>query len=287
MNTANVFVGDCRRVLPQFGAGLVDLIVTDPPYAIGQNYGEHYDDGRGESAFLAMLEEALAALNRVLKADGSLFIVMGSNLQAEVLVLLKRLGFHWRRTIVWYETFGQAQQGNFTPSWRAIHYVTKDPKDFTFNADAVRVPSQRQLRYNDKRAKSGGKLPDDTWLLLRTWALVPDVQLPELQTGDNDLWLASRVCGTFHAKVDHVNQMPLPVLDRIIRVASHPGQLVLDPFAGTNTTGIAAAALGRRHIGVELSEQTARLARETFAERLAAWRKHCGLPAAPKEKVDE
>jgi site-specific DNA-methyltransferase (adenine-specific) len=205
---------------------------------------------------------------------------MGSNLQAEVLMLLKRLGFHCRRTICWYETFGRAQQGNFTPSWRAIHYVVKDPKNFTFNADAIRVPSGRQLEYNDRRANPKGKVPDDVWPILRTWALMPYHQTPEMLTGEQDTWLVSRVCGTFKAKVEHANQMPLPVLDRIIKVASHPGQLVLDPFFGTGTTGIAAAALGRRHLGVELSEKTAKLAEETFAERLAAWQVCCGLESA-------
>jgi site-specific DNA-methyltransferase (adenine-specific) len=285
MNAANLIVGDCRDVLPRITEESVDLVLTDPPYSIGQRYGDHYDDGQAEDKFLGMIEQAMACCYAVLKPAGSLWLVMGSNLQAEVLVLLKKIGFHWRRTICWHETFGQAQRGNFTPSWRAIHYVTKDKDNFTWNADAIRVPSQRQLRYNDKRARTGGKLPDDTWLLLKTWALMPDVQVPELQTGELDTWLASRVYGTFNAKVDHINQMPLPILDRIIKVASHPGQLVLDPFAGTGTTGIAAAALGRRHLGIELSDKTAKLAEETFAERLAAWQAHCGLTPIAQEGV--
>jgi hypothetical protein len=107
---------------------------------------------------------------------------------------------------------------------------------------------------------------------------MPYHQTPEMLTGELDTWLQSRVCGTFDAKVEHTNQMPLPIMDRIIRVASHPDQLVLDPFFGTGTTGIAAAALGRRHLGIELSEETASLAKGSFTERLAEWRKLCGLP---------
>src|SRR6516162_9324444 len=102
-DTANVITGDCRKVLPRLAAASVDLVTFDSPYAIGQNYGDHYDDGLGEDALLALLEEALVACRRVLKSDGSLFVVMGENLQAEVRVLLKRLGFHRRRTIIWHE----------------------------------------------------------------------------------------------------------------------------------------------------------------------------------------
>jgi DNA polymerase len=280
LDMANVYVGDCRKALAQIPPASVDSAATDPPYCIGQHYGSHYDDSQSETAFLGMLEEVAWQILRVLKANGSLWMVMGSNLQAEVLVMLKRVGFHCRRTIPWHETFGEAQQSNFTPSWRAIHYMVKDPENFIFNADAVRVPSQRQLKYNDKRARAGGKLPDDVWLLLHTWALIPGEQMPELKSGELDLWLASRECGTFKSKVAHVNQMPLAIMDRIIKVATHPGQIVLDPFFGTGTTGVAAAALGRRHLGIELSEKTANLAKEEFAQRLAAWRKRCGYSAA-------
>jgi site-specific DNA-methyltransferase (adenine-specific) len=201
------------------------------------------------------MEQSMREVYRVLRPDGSLFLFMGPKYQAEVLVLLKRLGFHWRRTIAWHNTFGQAQQGNFTPSWTAIHYMVKDPRRFTFNADAVRVPSARQLRYNDKRANPKGKVPDDVWVLL------PDLQAPECFSPDSDLWLESRVCGTFKERAGHVTQLPLPLVERILRVASNPGDLVLDPFAGTGTVLVAARRLGRRSLGIELSPETAEIAR--------------------------
>jgi site-specific DNA-methyltransferase (adenine-specific) len=168
-------------------------------------------------------------------------------------VLLKRLGFAWRNTIVWHQTFGQAQQRKFTPSWVAIHYVVKRGGPFTFNADAVRVPSARQLRYNDRRANPRGKVPDDVWVL------DPD-RLRELLDPAGDVWLQSRVCGTFGERCGHVTQLPLPLVERIVKLASNPGGLVLDPFAGSGTVLVAARRLGRRYLGVELSEGTAELA---------------------------
>src|SRR5262249_38668074 len=156
------------------------------------------------------LAEALRGCYQVLKPTGSLWVFMGSWLQAETLVLLKKLGFRHRRTVAWYNTFGPAQQRNFTPSWTAIHYVTKDPKGFTFNADAIRVTSVRQI-IKDRRANSKGKVPDDTWVLM------PRDQAPELFTPDSDLLLESRVCGTFKERVGHVTQLPLPLVERIIK----------------------------------------------------------------------
>jgi site-specific DNA-methyltransferase (adenine-specific) len=253
-------VGDCREELKRLADGSVDLVVTDPPYNIGLDYHEGYDDGQPEDAFLAMLEGAMGQCLRVLKPGGGLFLFMGANLQAEALVLLKRLGFAWRNTIVWHQTFGQAQKKKFTPSWVAIHHVVKPGADFTFNADAVRVPSARLLRYNDRRANPKGKVPDDVWVL------DPD-RLRELLDPAGDVWLQSRVCGTFGERTGHVTQLPLPLVERIVRVASNPGELVLDPFAGSGTVLAAALRLGRHAYGVELSPETAALAWDRVTSR--------------------
>jgi site-specific DNA-methyltransferase (adenine-specific) len=123
-----------------------------------------------------------------------------------------------------------------------------------FNADAVRVPSARQLKYNDRRFNPKGKLPDDTWVLLRE-------QAPErCFAPDSDLWEESRVCGTFKERVGHATQLPLPVVERILRAGTNPNDVILDPFAGSGTVQLAAKLLGRRAIGIELSEETAGLA---------------------------
>jgi site-specific DNA-methyltransferase (adenine-specific) len=260
MSSCEVLTGDCRKVMANFVAGSIDACVTDPPFNIGVHYHDQYNDKQRDEVFLKeTLEPALVQIRRVLKPSGSLFLFMGSNLQAEALVLLKKIGFHHRRTIAWYNTFGNAQQRNFTPSWTAIHYVTKHPTDYTFNADVIRVPSARQLKYNDRRSNPKGKLPDDTWVLLRE-------HTPEgCFASGSDLWEQSRVCGTFKERVGHRTQLPLPLVERIIRVASHPNDVVLDPFAGSGTVIVAAQQLGRRGLGIELSEETAALANERLS----------------------
>ena len=118
---------------------------------------------------------------------------------------------------------------------------------FTFNADAVRVPSARQTTYADRRANPLGKLPDDTWVLRPQ-------EDGRLFRPEDDTWYVSRVCGTFKERGEHPCQMPEAVLERIVRVASNPGDLVLDPFAGSGTTLAAAKKLGRDYYGIELSE---------------------------------
>ena len=72
----------------------------------------------------------------------------------------------------------------------------------------------------------------------------------------------ARVCGTFRERVNHPCQMPEGVLERIIHVASNPGDLVIDPFAGSGTTLAVAKKLGRKWLGCELSEEYVRAATE-------------------------
>src|SRR5262249_44987020 len=79
--------------------------------------------------------------------------------------------------------------------------------------------------------------------------------LPEGFQPDEDTWYFRRVCGTFKERAGwHGCQMPEQLLGRIIRVCSNPGELVLDPFAGSGTTLVVAKKLGRRWIGFEISE---------------------------------
>src|SRR5207237_10835313 len=127
----------------------------------------------------------------------------------------------------------------------------KDARKFTFNADAIRVPSARQLVYADSRAHSKGRLPDDTWILRPQDAL-------KSFTPDEDVWYVPRVCGTFKERAGwHGCQMPEQLLGRIINACSNPGETVLDPFGGSGTTLVVAKKLARRFIGFELSENYA------------------------------
>jgi site-specific DNA-methyltransferase (adenine-specific) len=127
------------------------------------------------------------------------------------------------------------------------------------------VPSARQTTYADRRANPVGKLPDDTWVLR------PQETEAHFRQ-DQDTWYEPRVCGTFHERTGHPCQMPEAVLERIIRVATNPDDLVIDPFAGSGTALAVAKKLGRRFFGIELSEVYAdgvrkRLQMIEFAEK--------------------
>jgi site-specific DNA-methyltransferase (adenine-specific) len=172
-------------------------------------------------------------------------------------VLAQRdLGFCCRSWVIWYYTFGVNCTKKFSRSHTHLFHFVKDPKKFTFNADAIRVPSARQLVYADSRANAKGRLPDDTWIL----------RPQDLSNGfapDESVQYFPRVCGTFKERAGfHGCQMPEQLLARIIRVSSNPGELVLDPFSGSGSTLIVAKKLERDYLGFELSKNYAERVRK-------------------------
>lgn len=237
--------------MAQLETGSVDLVFADPPFNIGYDY-DVYKDKKSEQSYLEWTEKWGREVKRVLKEDGTFWLAIGDDYAAELKVLFqKTLGFHCRSWVIWYYTFGVHCTKKFSRSHTHLFHFVCNPKKFTFNGGAVRVPSARQLVYADSRANAAGRVPDDTWILRPQ-------DLPEGFNPDEDTWFVPRVCGTFKERAGfHGCQMPERLLARIIDVSSRPNELVMDPFGGSGSTLVVAKKLGRRCLGFELSENYA------------------------------
>ncbi len=225
-----IICGDCIEMLNEVKEPFADLVFADPPFNIGYQY-DHYKDKLKKGKYLHWTRDWMTACVNVLKPAGSFYIAIGDDYAAHVRLAGEELGLHCRNWIIWHYTFGQQTKNKFARAHTHILYFVKDEREFTFNEHAVRLPSDRQLIYNDKRANAAGKMPDDVW---NTY---------------------SRVCGTFKERQGwHPCQMPELLLTRIIATSSNPGDLVLDPFIGSGTTAAAAMQLGRDYCGFDISE---------------------------------
>jgi site-specific DNA-methyltransferase (adenine-specific) len=224
-----IICGDCIALLDEIDKPFADLVFADPPFNIGYQYDKYHDKVE-KNNYLNWTEDWMKACIRILKPTGSFYIAIGDEYAANVRVIGDKLGLHLRNWIIWHYTFGQQTKAKFARSHTHIFYFVKDEKDFTFNDDEVRVLSDRQKIYNDKRANPFGKLPDDVW---------------------NEF---PRVCGTFDEREGwHPCQMPESLLARIIRASTKVGNWVLDPFSGSGTTAIVASKLNRLYTGIEIS----------------------------------
>jgi len=240
-----IICGDCIEVLSKVREPFADLIFADPPFNIGYKYDKYYDKVKSKN-YIAWTKDWMSVCKKVLKPHGSFYIAIGDEYAANVKIIADELGLIMRNWLIWHYTFGQQMKKKFARSHTHIFYFVKDEKNFTFNDHAVRIPSDRQLIYNDKRANPKGKMPNDVW----------------------DEF--SRVCGTFKERQGwHPCQMPESLLRRIIAVSSNPGDCVLDPFSGSGTTAAVAYQLHRSYVGVEISEKYV----ENSNERLAQLKK--------------
>jgi len=224
--------------------GCVDLAFADPPYNIGYIY-DNYRDDRPDADYVSWCRSWMAQIHRLLTPTGSFYLAIGDDFAADLRIVGRELGYGLRNWIIWSYTFGQNSRSKFGRAHTHILYFVKDPKNQTFNDHLLRYPSARHTEYQDLRASPQGRVPDDVW-----------DEFP-------------RVCGTFRERDGyHGCQLPEGLLTRIILASSREGEVVLDPFVGSGTTAAVAKRLGRRYLGIDMSEEyVARTRKRVDAER--------------------
>jgi len=258
-----VYFGDNLPILRTLPDECAALVYIDPPFNTGKNQRRERlktvrdDDGDrvgykgnryrtthlGASSFedrfddyLAFLEPRLREAHRILTANGSFYFHVDYREVHYCKVLLDEIFSRpcFLNEIIWAYDYGGRTNKKWPPKHDNILLYVKDPSNYVFNAEAVeRIPYMAPgLVGPDKAAR--GKLPTDTW-----WHTI--------------------VSPTGKEKTGYATQKPLAILRRIIEASSNEGDLVLDFFAGSGTTGVAAAELGRRFILVDNNPEALRV----------------------------
>lgn len=242
-----IIEGDCIELFKNIKEPFADLIFADPPFNIGYQY-DKYEDNLKKDKYLSWTNDWITACLKILKPNGSFFIAIGDDYAAEVKQIAEQSDngkqrLYLRNWIIWHYTFGQQTKNKFARSHTHVFYFVKDPDNFNFYGDHARVFSDRQTIYNDKRANSNGKMPDDVW---------------------NEY---PRICGTFEEREEwHPCQMPESLLARIIRVSTEPEDWVVDPFSGSGTTLVVAHKLKRIYTGIDISPKYVEETRKRIIE---------------------
>jgi site-specific DNA-methyltransferase (adenine-specific) len=235
-------VGDCRDILPRLpDQGQADLVFADPPFNWEVPY-EGWSDGMPRDAYERFTFDWLDACVELLSLKGSLWVNIGDDTAAEVVMHLKRRGLHMMNWCVWHFRFGQNRRRSFILSKVHALYFVRDPLRRIWNPDPILEPSDRANVYRDdrtmvKRRDKGMRVPLDVWYG-PYWGRVQ---------GNNK-----------ERRSKHHNQLPEPYLERVIRACSRPGGLVVDPFCGSGTAATVARALGRRSVSIEQSKAHAK-----------------------------
>lgn len=227
--------GDVLKALATVHTDSVDLIFADPPYNIGKDFNG-LRDLREEGEYLDWCRAWIDECLRVLSPRGTFYLMCSTQMMAHLdLYCRERLQVLSR--IVWaYDSSGVQARKYFGSMWEPILHMVADPRDYVFNADDIKV-----------EAKTGAKRN------LIDYRKDPPQPYSNEKVPSN-VWDFARVRWRMEEYEDHPSQKPEALLERVIRASSNPGDLVMDPFAGTFTTCAVAARLGRRSLGVEINE---------------------------------
>lgn len=231
-----IITGDCIEILGKMNEQF-DLIVADPPYNQGVDYGNgaRYDN-RSLTDYQDWCNEWIDLSVARLKAFGTFWIITPWRHAAMFIRHGERAGLILRNVIIWHETFGQYAQNNFGSCHRQLLYFTNNLVDFTFNAGAIRIESERQ-KMGDKRANPAGKIPGNVWEVPRLTGNSPE-RIKEVPT-----------------------QLPRALVRPIINGCSNAGDKVLDPFCGSGTVGVEAVWATCDFTGIDLNPDYTDLAR--------------------------
>ena len=250
-----VICGDCLEVLKNFPENSVDLVFTDPPYNQDIKYVKKYfTDRKGLPEYMGWMKERMKEITRVLKEGGTIYIMNYPELNARLLPFLEEeLGLTLRRWIVWhYPTNIGHSDKNWTRSHRSILFLTKGD-NYTFNRNEIIQHYKNPTVSKIKKRLEEGYLGRGAYDVLSPADLL---EIFEIQKGLNDVLEMNLLKNVRdERKKWHSCQLPPELIEVFINVSSNKGSVVMDPFAGTFSTCLAAKRLGRSSIGIDIAKK--------------------------------
>lgn len=245
--------GDCLAVLKRLPDASADLVFADPPYFLSNGGttcrgGKRvsvdkgaWDESQGFVTDHAFQRAWLAETQRALKPSGTLWVSGTQHVIFSIGYAMQELGYHFLNTVTWFKP-------NAAPNLAC--------RTFTHSTELVIWAAPRRgkallhtFNYAELRAENGGKQVRDLW----------EIPAPPPREKTHGA---------------HPTQKPLALLELIIRSSSRPRDLVVDPFCGSGTTGVASVMHGRRFIGIE---------REAGYMKIAEARIRHALESVPKD----
>jgi site-specific DNA-methyltransferase (adenine-specific) len=255
-HSVRLLKGDCIETLNQAKENSVDMIFADPPYFLSNdgitcqngkmvsvNKGK-WDKSKGTKENHEFIQNWLKACKRVLKPNGTIWVSGTTHIIYSIGFAMQELDFKILNDIVWYKRNPPPNLScrYFTHSTEIVIWAAKDQK------------SKHMFNYDLMKQLNNGKQMKNFW------------QIDEKQEEVPNVWQISAPLGDEKQFGKHPTQKPIELLKRIILASTNEGDLVLDPFCGSSTTGVAAVLEKRRYVGIDMEEQYLELSEKRLEE---------------------
>ena len=237
-NNTTIIHGNTLDVLDQVVMDhSVPLIFADPPYNIGKRFSQSMDKWQSESAYIDWCKQWLSMCLQKLTPTGSFYLMSSTQFMSFFDVFLREKITILSRIVWHYDSSGVQAKKRFGSMYEPILHCVVDEKKYTFNVRDILVEAKTGAKRHLLDYRKENPAPYNT------------------QKVPGNAWYFSRVRYKMPEYEEHPSQKPESLLERIIKTSSNPGDLILDPFAGTFTTCAVAQRLGRACIGIEKEEE--------------------------------
>ena len=241
MSEIKILQGDSIEILERISANSIDLVVADPPYNLGKDYGNNHDL-KGFEEYLRFSRKWLQLAHEKLKPTGTIYVFMGVRFVSYLFHILdQEIGMYFNSWITWHYTQGIGKTRGFSPRHDDILMFTKSEK-FKFNLDNVRIPQ----KYFRERNNMAGANPGDVWQFSHVHYSNPE-------------------------RENHPTQKPEGLIERIVLASSDENDSVLDPFLGSGTTARVCQQLNRNCVGIELNPEFVAMAENRLKDSFAGF----------------
>jgi DNA modification methylase len=232
-----ILQGDCLEYLDKSPIDNICLTFLDPPFRQGKDY-RFFDDEQPDDRYWAWLKDVLSRVYQVTVDGGAIYFMQREKNTEQVLKILREASWTFQNLVVWKKkTSAVPCEFRFSKQHQIIAFATKGHRPRIFNKLRIDLPLLPEYKYE----RNNGIYLTDVWDDIR-----------ELTSG---YFAGDEAIRDSKGNRVHTQQSPIALLLRIILSSTLPGDMVLDPLAGTGTTLVVAHQLGRNSIGIEIDPE--------------------------------
>lgn len=237
----DIVLGNCIEKIKLIQSNSIDLIIADPPYNVGKDYGNNSDKQKFDE-YIDFTKEWLRECYRILNQEGTIYVFIGFRYISYLYQILENdLKMNFINWISWHYTQGIGKTKGFSPRHDDILMFSKS-SNYKFNLDSIRIPQKYYRKINNMRGANPG-----------------------------DVWEVSHIHYCQKNRQEHPTQKPEALIERMVLASSDENDTVLDPFCGSGTTLRVCQQLNRNAIGIEINAEYVEQIKERLKEKFVGF----------------